>query len=55
MQVLVTGSNGLIGSEAVAFYDKLGADVVGVDNNMRAATTDSGAEGSGRQQSGDLS
>jgi hypothetical protein len=48
-------SNGLIGSEAVAFYDKLGADVVGVDNNMRAATTDSGAEGSGRQQSGDLS
>ena len=36
MHVLVTGSNGLIGSEAVAFYDNLGADVVGVDNNMRA-------------------
>jgi CDP-paratose 2-epimerase len=36
MHVLVTGSNGLIGSEAVAFYHNLGADVVGVDNNMRA-------------------
>ena len=36
MRVLVTGSNGLIGSEAVAYFDGLGADVVGVDNNMRA-------------------
>ncbi|HSZ83803.1 MAG TPA: NAD-dependent epimerase/dehydratase family protein [Polyangia bacterium] len=36
MRVLVTGSNGLIGSEAVVFFDELGADVVGVDNNMRA-------------------
>jgi CDP-paratose 2-epimerase len=36
MRVLVTGSNGLIGSEAVAYFDSLGADVVGVDNNMRA-------------------
>jgi len=36
MQVLVTGSSGLIGSEAVEFFDSLGADVVGVDNNMRA-------------------
>src|ERR1043165_2332715 len=35
MQVLVTGSSGLIGSEAVAFFDKLGFPVVGVDNNMR--------------------
>ncbi len=35
MQVLVTGSSGLIGSEAVLFYDRLGADVVGIDNNMR--------------------
>jgi CDP-paratose 2-epimerase len=36
MRVLVTGSNGLIGSEAVAYFDSLGADVIGVDNNMRA-------------------
>jgi CDP-paratose 2-epimerase len=36
MRVLVTGSNGLIGSEAVMFFDGAGADVVGVDNNMRA-------------------
>ena len=36
MRVLVTGSNGLIGSEAVLYFDRLGADVVGVDNNMRA-------------------
>src|SRR5579862_6349847 len=36
MKVLITGSNGLIGSEAVAYFDALGCDVVGVDNNMRA-------------------
>jgi CDP-paratose 2-epimerase len=36
MRVLVTGSNGLIGSEAVAYFDALGYEVVGVDNNMRA-------------------
>ena len=36
MQVLVTGSSGLIGSEAVMFFDKMGFRVVGVDNNMRA-------------------
>jgi CDP-paratose 2-epimerase len=36
MHVLVTGSSGLIGSEAVAFFDSLGFRVVGVDNNMRA-------------------
>ena len=36
MRVLVTGSNGLIGSEAVAYFDALGAEVVGADNNMRA-------------------
>ena len=35
MRVIVTGSNGLIGSEAAAYFDRLGADVVGVDNNMR--------------------
>lgn len=36
MRVLVTGSSGLIGSEAVIFFDKMGFDVTGVDNNMRA-------------------
>ena len=36
MRVLVTGSNGLIGSEAVAYFAGAGAEVVGVDNNMRA-------------------
>jgi len=32
---LVTGSSGLIGSEAVAFFDARGWSVHGVDNNMR--------------------
>jgi CDP-paratose 2-epimerase len=36
MHVLVTGSSGLIGSEAVTFFDDLGFRVDGVDNNMRA-------------------
>jgi len=35
MKVFVTGSNGLIGSEAVLFYDQKGATVIGIDNNMR--------------------
>src|SRR5216117_2234563 len=33
--LLVTGSSGLIGSEAVQTFDRLGWRVVGVDNNMR--------------------
>jgi CDP-paratose 2-epimerase len=33
--VLVTGSSGLIGSEAVEHFDRQGCRVVGVDNNMR--------------------
>src|SRR2546430_17698210 len=32
---LVTGSSGLIGSEAVSFLDERGWTVHGVDNNMR--------------------
>jgi len=36
MNVLVTGSSGLIGSEAVTFFDRMGFRVIGVDNNMRA-------------------
>lgn len=35
MKILVTGSSGLIGSEAVAHYDREGHEVFGVDNNMR--------------------
>ena len=35
MKVLVTGSSGLIGSEAVEHYDKAGHEVHGMDNNMR--------------------
>jgi CDP-paratose 2-epimerase len=34
-RVLITGSSGLIGSEAVTFFDDLGWSVDGVDNNMR--------------------
>jgi CDP-paratose 2-epimerase len=33
---LVSGSCGLVGSEAVRFYHERGMDVVGVDNDMRA-------------------
>ena len=33
--VLVTGSSGLIGSEATAYFDRQGHRVTGVDNNMR--------------------
>ncbi|MFQ5629411.1 MAG: NAD-dependent epimerase/dehydratase family protein [bacterium] len=36
MKVLVTGSCGLIGSEAVQYYDRRARVVVGIDNNMRA-------------------
>lgn len=35
-KLLVTGSNGLIGSEMVAHFHRLGWEVHGVDNNMRA-------------------
>jgi CDP-paratose 2-epimerase len=34
-RALVTGSSGLIGSESVAFFDQLGWEVYGIDNNMR--------------------
>ena len=33
--VLVTGSSGLIGSEAVEHFDRQGHRVIGADNNMR--------------------
>jgi CDP-paratose 2-epimerase len=35
MKVLVTGSSGLIGSQAVEHFDRQGHEVFGVDNNMR--------------------
>ncbi len=35
MNILVTGSSGLIGSEAVTYFDKKGHQVFGADNNMR--------------------
>jgi CDP-paratose 2-epimerase len=35
MKVLITGSSGLIGSEAVSHYDREGHEVHGVDNNLR--------------------
>jgi CDP-paratose 2-epimerase len=34
-KLLVTGSSGLIGSEVVRYFSSLGAEVHGVDNNMR--------------------
>jgi CDP-paratose 2-epimerase len=33
---IITGSAGLIGSEATSFFAKLGFDVVGIDNDMRS-------------------
>jgi CDP-paratose 2-epimerase len=33
--VIVTGSSGLVGSAAVAFFAEKGFDVVGIDNDSR--------------------
>jgi CDP-paratose 2-epimerase len=33
--IIITGSNGLIGNEAVRFFCEKGFDVVGIDNNFR--------------------
>ena len=33
--VLITGSNGLIGSAAVSFFAKKAQRIIGIDNNMR--------------------
>jgi CDP-paratose 2-epimerase len=35
VKILVTGSSGLIGSEAVRYFGKQGHQIIGVDNNMR--------------------
>jgi CDP-paratose 2-epimerase len=36
MDIVITGSSGLIGSEAVEYFASLGHQVHGIDNNMRA-------------------
>lgn len=36
-KLLVTGSSGLIGSEVVRYFDQLGWQTYGIDNNMRAS------------------
>jgi CDP-paratose 2-epimerase len=33
---IITGSAGLVGSEAVTYFSKRGLDIVGIDNDMRA-------------------
>ncbi|WP_017294179.1 NAD-dependent epimerase/dehydratase family protein [Geminocystis herdmanii] len=33
--ILITGSAGLIGSESVKYFAKLGLDVVGIDNKRK--------------------
>ena len=35
MKILITGSSGLVGSEAVEYFDRQGHRVTGVDNNQR--------------------
>lgn len=35
MKILITGSSGLIGGEAVEYFDSKGHTVIGLDNNMR--------------------
>ena len=32
---LITGSNGLVGSESVKFFSNKGFDILGIDNNLR--------------------
>jgi CDP-paratose 2-epimerase len=36
MEIVVTGSSGLIGSEAVEYFARQGHNIHGIDNNMRA-------------------
>ena len=35
MQILITGSGGLIGSEAVKYFGNIANKIIGIDNNMR--------------------
>lgn len=50
MKILVTGSAGLIGSEAVVFYCSQGYSVYGIDNNMREVFFGSRGDTSKRNQ-----
>ena len=34
---IITGTGGLVGSEAARHFDRLGLDVVGIENDMRAS------------------
>jgi CDP-paratose 2-epimerase len=52
VRVLVTGSNGPIGSEAVVYFSAMASEVIGVDNNMRARFF--GPEGDTRWNQGRL-
>lgn len=36
MKMIITGSAGLIGSEAARFFSRKGYDIIGIDNDMRA-------------------
>jgi CDP-paratose 2-epimerase len=47
---IITGSAGLIGSEATSFFAKLGLDVVGIDNDLRSHFFGAEASNSGNQQ-----
>jgi len=40
-RVLVTGCSGLVGSEAAHYFDSLGYRVLGIDNNLHAASSGS--------------
>jgi CDP-paratose 2-epimerase len=44
MKILVTGSAGLIGSEAVEYFDRQGHDIWGIDNNMRSVFFGNGGD-----------
>jgi CDP-paratose 2-epimerase len=44
MKILVTGSAGLIGSEAVEYFDQQGHHIWGLDNNMRSLFFGSGGD-----------
>jgi len=44
MNILVTGSSGLVGSEAVEYFDRQGHRVTGVDNNQRREFFGSGGD-----------
>ena len=34
-KIIITGSSGLVGSEAVEFFSKKNFQVIGIDNNFR--------------------